>query len=49
MAVDRVVANVDLAIRVPSMEILIARVQNLSEFLVPKDIISLLCEKLGLV
>ena len=49
MTVDRVVANVDLAVGVPSVKELVTRVENLSKFLVPKNVFGLLRKKLGLV
>ena len=49
MAVNRVVANVDLAVGVPSVKKLITRVEDLSKFLVPEDVFGLLRKKLGLV
>ena len=49
MAVDRVVANVDFAVGVPSVKELVTGVQNLSKLLMPEDIFGLLRKKLGLV
>jgi len=49
MAVDRVVANIDLAVREPSVKEFVTGVENLSKFPVPEDVFGLLRKKLGLV
>jgi hypothetical protein len=49
VAIYRVVANVDLAVREPPVKIFIGGVQNLCKSFVPVNVFSLLGKELGLV